>query len=704
MTAPISRVTTGSGTGSASLAARSWAEGLDFSSAASLDRIEVGRAQAPTTGPQSLQRAHAMYQSWSEAQRGTVRLLQTQAQGQTLYALHTTTNGSEGLLEVHSQRGTLLASGTTGRDANGRATVQWDVTPGRVRERVAPPNTTPSVAAFSAAIAQASAAGSASGTTVSRQEILDATKLLVGPELTTSSVDEWERSSLLKVLAEAKLTPAARTYAEQLVGVATPAADTTLSSLTTGPLGQGSAFLRSVRTASASVSAAGAPPRLNTMTELSRLGFGGELPSQVVPVTRADALALLRAAGANATEARTAIDSLSDAKGQLFMGRSFEEGPGVVPTARGQVLFGVPSSGRELRALNLPVASAPVPPVVTAVTGPNERRAKIALEALAQVVIASQHPWSPAMVEALVRGIAEPRGADVAAFEGVLGVEQSLAAARTMVALPAPRRDALLALTRQAGAAAPELERALLYKAVAARAGELTSADDTVAASALAVLTRFAEAIRGQSRETLIDRTSVIDLDGDDVAEGLMQRFAMSCVPTSFQIVQAEADPVASWAMHEEPVASFTNPTGAVGEEQKRWLEAGGGRAVARPTMDGWGMWPERTIDQVLAGTTGHRFVRTNVSDAPGRAAALDTLAGVLERGDDVPFVAGPSTNHCMVFTDVRDTGGTRQFLIQDPWEGKSYWLSKEQLVNGNFAIGALLTASSLWILYLPAD
>lgn len=696
MTVPVSRVTTGSGSTSATAAARRWAEALDFSNATTLDRLEVGRAQAPTTGPQSLQRAHAMYQSWSEAQGGTVRLLQTQAQGHALFALHTTTNGPEGFLEVYSQRGTLLASGVTGLDANGRATVQWDATPGRVRERAAPPATTPSVAAFNAAITQASAASSASGTTVSRQEIADAAKLLVGAELSTSSVDAWERASLRKVLAEAKLTPAARTYAEQLANVATPAADTTLSSLTTGSLGQGSAFLRSVRTASASV---GAPPRLNTMTELSRLGFGGELPSQVVPVTPTDAMALLRAAGANATEARTAIAALSDAKGQLYLGRSFEEGPGVLPTPKGHVLFGVPSSGRELRALNVPAASAPTP----VVSGPNERRARIALEALSQVVIASQPPWSPAMVEALVRGIAEPRGADVAAFEGVLGVEQSLAAAKTMVALPASRRDAIVALTQMAGPAAPELERALLYKAVAARAGELTSTDDTVAASALAVLTRFAEAIRGQTRETLIDRTSVIDLDGDDVAEGLMQRFAMSCVPTSFQIVQAEADPVASWAMHEEPVASFTNPTGPIGEEQRRWLEAGGGSAVARPTMSGWGMWPERTIDQVLAGTTGHRFVRTNVSDAQSRTAALETLAGLLERGDDVPFVAGPSTNHCMVFTDVRDVGGTRQFLIQEPWDGKSFWLSQEQLVNGNFSVGPL-TASWLWILYLPVD
>ncbi|MFZ5442869.1 MAG: hypothetical protein ACOZQL_22880 [Myxococcota bacterium] len=338
-----------------------------------------------------------------------------------------------------------------------------------------------------------------------------------------------------------------------------------------------------------------------------------------------------------------------------------------------------------------------------AVTAPNEARVKAALDALAGVLIASEHPWSPQMVEALVRGIAEPRGDDVAAYEGVLGVEQSLAAAKTMVALPAERRDAVLALTNAVGPAAPQLEKALLYKAVAARAAALTSSDAAVATDALATLTRFADTIRGQARETLVDRTSVIDLDADDVAEGLMQRFAMSCVPTSFQIVKAEADPIYAWAMHEEALASLDNPTGPVGAEQKRFLEAGGGNAVARPTMGSWGMWPETTIDQVLSGPTGHRFVRHDVNDTTSRSAALEKLAAVLERGEDVPFVAGPSTNHCMVFSDVRDVGGKREFLVQEPWIGKSLWLSQEQLVNGNFAVGEM-TSSSLWILYLPAE
>jgi hypothetical protein len=340
-------------------AAKAWAEGFNFGSRTAVGRLDIARTKAPTTGPQALQRAYAFYQSWEDNDLGSVRLLKTQASGQNVYALHTTTDGDDGFLELYSERGALLATGTTGFDASGRRNVTWDATPGAVREKVAPRDRTPSVETFFDAIDAAKASGSPSGATVSKQELRDAAKALVGPELTTASVDGWEKAGLLKVLTEAKLTSSSRAYAEALAQLYTPAANTTLSRFTTGAL-TGSAFNRSVKTASASVNASGAPPKLNTMIELSRRAFGGELPSQVAPVTRTEAQAMLRAAGATSAEARAAVDSLADSKGQLYAGRFFDQGADWMPKAKGLAFFGVSSSGRELKALNVPAKAEPV--------------------------------------------------------------------------------------------------------------------------------------------------------------------------------------------------------------------------------------------------------------------------------------------------------------------------------------------------------
>jgi hypothetical protein len=359
MPTPVSRVTTGSTTTSTTAAAKAWAEAFNFGSRTAVSRLDVPRTQAPTTGPQSLQRAYAFYRSWEDNDLGSVRLLKTQVNGQNVFALHTTTDGDDGFLELYSERGALLASGTTGFDSSGRRNVRWDTSLGAVREQVVPKDRTASVETFFTAIDAAKASGSPSGATVSAKELRDAAKGLVGTDLTIASVDGWEKAALLKVLAEEKLTPASRAYAQALAQLYTPAANTTLSRFTTGTL-QGSAFNRSVQTASASVNASGAPPKLNTMLELSRRAFGGALPSQVAPVTRAEAQAMLRAAGASSAEAKAAVDSLADAKGQLYAGRFFDQGADWVPKAKGLAFFGVSSSGRELKALNVPAKAEPV--------------------------------------------------------------------------------------------------------------------------------------------------------------------------------------------------------------------------------------------------------------------------------------------------------------------------------------------------------
>lgn len=338
-------------------------------------------------------------------------------------------------------------------------------------------------------------------------------------------------------------------------------------------------------------------------------------------------------------------------------------------------------------------------------TSPNEARVKQALAALQKLLIASNGTITRSMIDTLVRGIANPRTTDAAGAEGVLTISSAVNAAKTISTIPAARRSVITQLAAMAGRNDPELERALLYKAVSARSVQLNSANPSIASAALNQLTAFAAKIRNRTTFELIDFTSVVDLNQYSAPEGLQQRFWMSCVATSFQIVKAEADPVYAWQLHGEQMEALNNPTGAIGQEQKRWLEAGGGSAVPRVTTQngmGAGMWPERTIDAVLSETTHVRYTRHDMSTPQGRKSALSHLAGLLEQGYDVPIVAGPSTNHCMVLTDVRGELNNRKFLMQDPWTGESSWMSEAAMVQGNTRFGTMDDAN-VWITYDPS-
>ncbi|MDP1917057.1 MAG: hypothetical protein Q8L14_12460 [Myxococcales bacterium] len=451
MPAPIGRVpsTPTTSTASVTTAAKTWAEGFNFGSTSAVGRLDIARTKAPTTGPESVQRAYALYRSWEDNDLGSVRLLKTTANGQPVYALHTTTDGDDGFLEVFSEKGALLASGTTGFDAAGKRNVTWDTTPGAVRERVAPRDVSPSVEAFATAIDDAKHSSSASGSTVSTKELRDAAKGLVGNELTIASVDGWEKAGLLRLLADpaSKLTSTSRAYAEQLANLYTDARSTTVSRFSSKPLGTGSAFQTGATLASGTVGVTGAPPRLNTMVQFSQKAFG-VLPSQVVPLTRSEAHAMLRQAGATTAEAKAAVDALADASGTVFGGRSYEQGADWMPKAKGVVLFGVSSSGRELKALHVPVAPAPV-------VGPVPKdliKTLLGVDRPVEVTGTRTTPtgtqfdlkWLPPTGGAIVAKLNVPRNGSDATIEGLtlpsLGMTEQALAARLDTALGVPQQ------------------------------------------------------------------------------------------------------------------------------------------------------------------------------------------------------------------------------------------------------------------------
>jgi hypothetical protein len=168
---------------------------------------------------------------------------------------------------------------------------------------------------------------------------------------------------------------------------------------------------------------------------------------------------------------------------------------------------------------------------------------------------------------------------------GVMGVHQAVRAAETYAALPEARRTEFGHLLSNAGkptAANPgtgadaETERALLFKALAARKTELAKPGG--ADAAMKEVSWFAGEIRGMKRERLVQHTSPQDVDetrndrsfdpgtltnrdpkdrtlvhdrsarqrqqDQDANDGRYQHYTVSCVPASADVVRAEADPV----------------------------------------------------------------------------------------------------------------------------------------------------------------
>lgn len=320
------------------------------------------------------------------------------------------------------------------------------------------------------------------------------------------------------------------------------------------------------------------------------------------------------------------------------------------------------------------------------------------------------------IVHTLTRGVADRRTQAAAGAEGILGRTQALDAANALARMPQSEYQRVRTLLNQAGTrnghpvsgADPQVERALILKAVAARRDELQNPGFWDRARmwfgkpsrSMNEIEQYAGQIRGMKRAQLIERSTVLDLDGDAQNEALQQRFSTSCTPTSQQMARAESDPIYAWRLHQEAINS-TATTGNIADEQRNLLEGAGGRAVARGQAGGVGAWPEATLNNTVGPYTNRTYSRHDVANtSQDRATALDRIDSNLRSGVDVPIVVqwDSSGSHSMVISDVRGSGNNRQYLITDPWTGKTGWISRQDIVNGhtNFMCGT----GRLWVTY----
>ncbi|MFN0172779.1 MAG: hypothetical protein ACKV22_40885 [Bryobacteraceae bacterium] len=330
---------------------------------------------------------------------------------------------------------------------------------------------------------------------------------------------------------------------------------------------------------------------------------------------------------------------------------------------------------------------------------------------------------TPEIVKTLAMGVGRSRTSASQGREGILGNEQAINAAEALVAMPQADYDLIQSALPKGkkfpgSQSDPQVEGALILKSVAARKERLrdfTAWNATSMPSPAAnEIAGFANTIRGRNVNDLIQRTSVMDLDGDFRDEALQQKWNNSCVQASLQIAQAEADPIYAWQLHNDTIHN-TATTGAIADEQKAGLTAFNGMAVARGANGGVGTdinVIESSMDGKISPVTGRAYEHKLVVGSPaGRGQALDHIALLAKTGTDVPigvtwsFGVGAdgkikqTSGHALVVTDVQGSGNTQQFLITDPWTGRTGWISRNDIISGktNFFAGTGMLTDYWW-------
>jgi hypothetical protein len=316
-------------------------------------------------------------------------------------------------------------------------------------------------------------------------------------------------------------------------------------------------------------------------------------------------------------------------------------------------------------------------------------------------------------IHVLTKGVAEPRTESyklalgkyqvsiptTTGKEGVLGQEGAKKAAEALIGMPRTDYKTIDRLLDQAGkkgkervgGSNPDMERALILKAAGAHAEKLTHPSRADRANTLAgtpsskmfEIAQYAKEIRGEKADKLAQQSTSIDPYWGNSA--LQQRWNDSCGPTTAQGMKAELDPIYAKKLHGDFIHD-TNTKDKIGKEQKKVLEQHGGIAVKRDAAGGAGTYLDEVLNSQVKKYTGVTYAYNGIADTKAdREAALDKVADKLKAGVDVPIRGEWSDGggHFMYLTDVRGSGADQKFLLTDPWEGKTVWLTREQMASG---------------------
>lgn len=270
---------------------------------------------------------------------------------------------------------------------------------------------------------------------------------------------------------------------------------------------------------------------------------------------------------------------------------------------------------------------------------------------------------------------------DASGQEGIIGEAEAVRAAKAAEALPTAERTQFNALITQA--ASPQ-EKAFIYKALGA-------------GYSVAEVATFAQAIHGWPADKLIHTLNLADDTGadDGLQNGVKQQFETSCTATTTQAVRGELDPIYALQVRTQNAninaaddndGTKANP--ALAAEQKHLLEdIGQGHATARNDASGIGTWAIPDQLASMSAHTGFTYDRVQIQpcdDPKQLGAAMDAIAAQVGKGIPTPLIVGEApdpSGHCILAMAVEGQADARQFLIHDPWEGTTRWLSAHDIL-----------------------
>lgn len=270
---------------------------------------------------------------------------------------------------------------------------------------------------------------------------------------------------------------------------------------------------------------------------------------------------------------------------------------------------------------------------------------------------------------------------------GVIGEAEALRAAQRAESLAPADRATFDGLLQSASS---PLAQTFLYKALGA-------------GYPVSDVATFASQIASLSDAQLLDRLSLAaDLGADGGSQdGVKQQWEASCVPTTAQALRGEFDPIYALAVRgNNPDISAANDQDGtainpnLAAEQKALLE-GPGTGKATPRSQSFGARGSTDLDAVydqMAPYTGYDFHVArfdHLHDLAQTDGALDAMAGQLAQGIPTPFrVTGDQGGgHAVLAMAVEGTGADQRFLVHDPWEGKTLWVTRQQFEQDSFNI-----------------
>ena len=267
-----------------------------------------------------------------------------------------------------------------------------------------------------------------------------------------------------------------------------------------------------------------------------------------------------------------------------------------------------------------------------------------------------------------------------------IGPAQAARAAKLLAAMAPADQAAVQALLDHAAPA----EKSYLERAVASK-------------HTPAEIERFAVQIAGKDSTWMDANLHVVGTSNGQ--PGIRQQWRDSCGPTTIEAMRAELDPIYALGLRTANASLETadgkQPGGqnaGIADEQKDILEAHGGRAVPRLSAE---KAPDQTYGMKLTPALNEAAQDLGIkfTAEPFKGdASLDEIDAALKDGVPVPLrLSNPKQGHFVLVTAAGAAGQERSYNIHDPWTGRSYTLTGQQIASHSFNIAGYNNISHIY-------